>query len=210
MDLAHEMIIAATEAGADWVKFQAYQTKHLHPSDPQYAWLKAAELSLASIEKLIDWCQMNDVNPLFSVFDEERLGQLREMGQEWIKIGHGDSHRFPTSGLNIIRSHAWGLGDGVAEIHLATIPLYPAPLEAVAAVIEGDGWSDHCIGLDAAKYFIARGATMIEKHFSLPEREGGRRQPWDMSPADLKELRQFADHVAVMKMGTPSYDRWSH
>mgnify|MGYP001570462005 FL=1 len=54
------------------------------------------------------------------------------------------------------------------------------------------GFSDHTIGLDAAKIALARGASIIEKHFVLdrehsqsPERE------WSMEPSELKELKRW-------------------
>ena len=55
---------------------------------------------------------------------------------------------------------------------------------------EYDGFSDHTIGLDCAKIALARGADIIEKHFSLCYNMGVDGK-WSMTPSDLKELKRW-------------------
>ena len=57
---------------------------------------------------------------------------------------------------------------------------------------EYDGFSDHTIGLDYAKLAIDRGATIIEKHFTLDKNLPGCDQAASMTPSELKELVEYA------------------
>ncbi len=54
------------------------------------------------------------------------------------------------------------------------------------------GFSDHVIGLGAAFMALARGASIIEKHFAI-DHETGVDAAWSMTPPELKGLRHFAD-----------------
>ncbi len=51
-----------------------------------------------------------------------------------------------------------------------------------------DGFSDHTIGLDCAKIALARGAEIIEKHFTLDKSMYGPDHCLSMTPDELKEL----------------------
>jgi len=52
------------------------------------------------------------------------------------------------------------------------------------------GFSDHTIGLDAAKIALARGAHIIERHFAIDHQTGVDAE-WSMTPSELKELKRF-------------------
>jgi sialic acid synthase SpsE len=60
------------------------------------------------------------------------------------------------------------------------------------------GFSDHTFGTTAAKIAIARGASYVEKHFTLDRRLPGRDQPLSAEPAELKEICDFARATEVM------------
>lgn len=215
-----ELIYAAADSGADVVKFQAYRTAFLSPSDPQFAWLKQAELTDTTISTIL--ATVPNIPKMFSVFDAQRIEQLRRLGVTWFKVGHGDSHRrkliIPQEGEHWYLSYAWtcercSYPSNVTP--LVTIPLYPAPLEALRPLLreldqfgseEAWGYSDHTIGLDAAQILLARGAVAVEKHFSLPT--SPRRQPWDMTPEQVRTLREWAHTCAIAHGGTPLYERW--
>jgi sialic acid synthase SpsE len=65
------------------------------------------------------------------------------------------------------------------------------------------GYSDHSIGIEACVFALAMGASVIEKHFSLPGE--GRNQAWDMDPAMLSQLAGWRDKWVQMR-GGPAQD----
>lgn len=215
-----QMIAAAAKHGADYVKFQAYQTRYLSTTDPQYDWLARAELTDEMITRIVTHAESAKIIPLFTVFHAYRVAELRCLGVRHFKLGHGDSHRL----ANLVEpgwfvSLAWGRRGQLrlpVEAHtLATVPLYPAPLHALAALRPCDGYSDHTVGLDACRIMIARGARFVEKHFSLDRTPTNawvpspRRQEWDMHSAQLRELRYWTEQVAEVDAGTPNTERWT-
>ena len=211
---AAEMIRTAAAAGADWVKTQAYQIKHLNPADPQYAWLRQSELSVGAHQQLRDVAQKAGVHYLTTAFHPSDVARLEGVLGDF-KIGHAESGAGwwrETSIESTVRfvSYAWAPERYLQERPLVTIPLYPAPLEAFAALDLPDwcGYSDHSVGVDLCKIAIARGVPVVEKHFCLPGK--GRNQPWDMDPDDLAELRAWAERCATALAGTGAQARWQY
>lgn len=54
------------------------------------------------------------------------------------------------------------------------------------------GFSDHSVGVEAAKAAIGYGADIVEKHFTLDRRLPGPDQDVSIEPGDLEELCDFA------------------
>ena len=54
------------------------------------------------------------------------------------------------------------------------------------------GFSDHTIGIEAALVAMARGARIIEKHFTLDKGMHGPDHISSMEPAELKQLADFS------------------
>lgn len=87
------------------------------------------------------------------------------------------------------------LYDHVTLLHCVT--QYPAParsvhLRAMDTMREAFdlpvGYSDHTLGLEVAIAAVARGATVIEKHFTLDRTMPGPDHAASLEPAELKEL----------------------
>lgn len=55
------------------------------------------------------------------------------------------------------------------------------------------GFSDHSVGVEAAKVAIGNGATIIEKHFTIDRRLPGPDQAVSIEPSTLEELCSFAE-----------------
>lgn len=219
LGLMYEMILEAGRAGADWAKFQAYQVKYLAKTDPQYEWLAKCELTDAALSHIERSCALAGVRPLLTVFNLDDYTRAKALWPDlttW-KIGHGESSQNWWREIedDLIVSWPWGLVRGgltKRRQYLSVVPRYPAPPEAVfSATRVGsayglDGWSDHGVGLTAAKVAIVSKAKIVEKHFSLPGR--GRNQAWDMDPVMLRELRTWADDVTGTTAGTVG-GRWA-
>lgn len=87
------------------------------------------------------------------------------------------------------------LRDHVTLLHCVT--QYPAPassvhLRAMDTMREAFGlpvgYSDHTLGLEVSIAAVARGATVIEKHFTLDRSMPGPDHAASLEPAELKEL----------------------
>ena len=212
VDLACDMVRAAADAGADTVKIQSYTLAKLNPKDPQVDWLKQAHLDEAAHERVMKACQQAKVQFLSSSFDHKALLLLRRLGQARIKIASSAPVPLGVGYVTFLKSWPWGSKGAMSyphvSAHLTAIPLYPTPLEAVLVAKRLDGWSDHVVGIDACCYMVAKGARVIEKHFSLPGK--GRNCPWDADPGQFRALRDWSEQVETMTTGVSQTfrERW--
>ena len=214
--LALDMIAKAADAGADIVKTQGYQIKNLPPTDPQYAWFAQSELSNAAHETLMHACETHGVQYLSTAYTASDLTRLAQLGQRAVKIGSGEGPhqsfvRAACATMDAVYvSVPWGqcpyafTDDRITW--LSAVPLYPAPVETYARVLPQPGYSDHHVGIDVARLAIARGATVLEKHFHVVGR--GRNQAWNMTAADLTVLRAWAETCQTALSGTRFDARW--
>jgi sialic acid synthase SpsE len=90
--------------------------------------------------------------------------------------------------------------------YLYCVTKYPALLEDLEMPeFEGSGfagYSDHTAGTAAAMYAIARGARVIEKHYTLSpalQRSTELAHLGSMTMEDLLAIRRFADAVALLR-----------
>ena len=234
--MAKELIKAAAEAGADYVKFQtftteklvtktarqaAYQKKNLQSEgdDSQYTMLKKLELSREDHYELIKTCDYYGIKFLSTAFDNENLLFLiNELELDYIKIPSGEMTNYPylkvAAGLNkpIILSTGMATLEEIVEsvnllfqlgvkkenlyvLHCTTE--YPAlvsevNLKAMDTIAEATGckvgYSDHTMGIDVSVAAAARGATVVEKHFTLDRTLPGPDHPASLEPEELKRL----------------------
>jgi N,N'-diacetyllegionaminate synthase len=228
LDIAADMVRAAADSGATYVKFQTYDLAKLNPTDPQREWLTQAHLDRRDHEYLIRLCEQVGIKFLSTPFDAGSLALLRELGLTTFKIACSESGSDwweQKDGEAWFISYPWGHVEprkGRATFHgsvmytmershtkLTAIPLYPTPLEAVGRATMLAGWSDHCEGIAACQAALAQGVTVLEAHLTLGSR--GRRGRWDKSPDQLRQLRDFADACETMRSGVSATfrRRWS-
>jgi N,N'-diacetyllegionaminate synthase len=110
-ELAKKLIDAASDAGADAVKFQtfkaeklvsrdakkaAYQQENMQEeSDSQFAMLKKLELDVATHKELIAYAQSKNIMFLSTPFDLESIKLLDDLGLEIFKIPSGEITNLP-------------------------------------------------------------------------------------------------------------------
>ena len=234
--MAKELVRAAAEAGADYVKFQTfsadklvtktakqaeYQKKNLQSGsdDSQYNMLKKLELTKADHYELIKTCNYYGIRFLSTAFDNDNLIFLmRDLDLDYIKIPSGELTNYPylklAAQLNkpIILSTGMALLDEIKEtvellvkfgvprdtiyvLHCTTE--YPAlvsevNLKAMDTIAEATGcrvgYSDHTMGIDVSVAAAARGAAVLEKHFTLDRSLPGPDHPASLEPDELKQL----------------------
>ena len=236
LGMARELVKAAAEAGADYVKFQtfsadklvtrtakqaAYQKKNLQSGedDSQYNMLKKLELTREDHYELIKTCNYYGIRFLSTAFDNDNLIFLmKDLDLDYIKIPSGELTNYPylrlAAQLNkpIILSTGMALLDEIKEtvellvrlgvprekifvLHCTTE--YPAlvsevNLKAMDTIAEATGckvgYSDHTMGIDVSVAAAARGAAVLEKHFTLDRSLPGPDHPASLEPDELKQM----------------------
>lgn len=200
MGLAEKLIDLAKDNGADLVKFQLYDSRQL------YGEYQPTELSRDRAFGLFEYGQKAGIEVFFSVFDKERVRWCEEMKVSHYKISCAMSTNPYLVGDVLKTRVPLILSSDIARppdsriSALYCIPKYPASLSDlrfgdVGFINDFQGYSDHTIGLTAAKVALSRDAGIIEKHFAI-DHETGIDAKWSMTPMELRELKRFADNVS--------------
>jgi sialic acid synthase SpsE len=194
--LAHTMLAMAHGAGADLVKFQLFDYEKLYTDHK----IPKCELSKEQAFGLFEHGKTTGIEVFFSVFDTERVGWCEEIGVKRYKIACGmnnydvwDAIQATKKEMIVSFSLPWAGGMGFTK-NLYCVPKYPTlpsqlHFDKVDFTIMS-GFSDHTIGLDAAKIALSRGAKIIEKHFCL-NHSIGVDAAWSMDSEELKELKRW-------------------
>lgn len=109
MDMAKQLVDAAADSGADYVKFQtfkteklvsvlakkaAYQTQNTN-SDSQFEMLKKLELSEEQHHELVAYCKQKNIKFLSTAFDLESVDLLNTLNIQLFKIPSGEITNLP-------------------------------------------------------------------------------------------------------------------
>jgi len=210
MGLAKELIQSAAENGADVAKFQLYDAKALFPKDgnPWYEYNCKAQLSREQLEELNEECQHVGIEFMTSVFDVERIAWTEDLDVKRYKIASRSINddaliqAFIETEKQIIASLGMWNGNDFPVInsiidvqYLYCISKYPTDLEDLHfSEVSFDryaGFSDHSIGITASIAACARGAKILEKHFTLDKTLYGPDHEGSMSPAELSDISKF-------------------
>jgi sialic acid synthase SpsE len=214
-----QMILQAKYAGADAVKVQLYDTFKM-PGEHRERW-EYLGISFEQLKKLKEYCSVLNIELFASFFDEERLSWCCELGFTTLKIASSILQNFPNlaeqavaTGKRVIISlgmYDWkvkGKPFSASNVeYLYCLPRYPGTLENIDLPIFDDqsiftGYSDHSPGITASCVAIARGARILEKHFTISknlQRETEKGHFCSMDQQDLLVIRNFADEYQLMQ-----------
>ena len=209
MDMALQLIDAASKAGADAIKFQTFSTAHCesrYALKPDYFtgrdggqnkldFSSSLEFDKHQFKELRAYCDEKNILFLSMAADAPSLELLVEIGAPALKIGSSDTLNYPLfkaigeSGLPVIYSTGITTFDEVARgveylmicgvrqmAMLQCTSQYPVPFKQVNLRVMDTyarqfkvpvGISDHTRGYHIALAAVARGACIIEKHFTL-------------------------------------------
>ena len=170
LDLCNELVRQAKWAGADIAKFQLGwranpdEINHITPDD---------------LKKISEICKYNDIEFMASIITDEGFelskqiasrtvidnpalveSILKEGKQTFLSLGMWNKDELPFKEYDNI-TYMWCK---------SLYPTYPWDLKELPKnfnVIDIDGFSDHSAGIEIVLTAIARGATVIEKHFTL-------------------------------------------
>jgi len=212
MRRAEQMILQSKMGGADFVKVQLYDTYRM-PGENRERWeyLNINRDDFHNLKVFVDGLNMGF---FASVFHKDRLEwaleenlKVQKIASSLLKndfdlcqeivdkgaftfcsLGSWDKDFYPFESSNVIYMHC------VAEYpHHYKRAIELMPEKFVGCL---NGYSDHCIGIEAAKEAVRRGAIYIEKHFTTSQKldcltEGA--HLCSMHYDELVELRNFCD-----------------
>jgi N-acetylneuraminate synthase/N,N'-diacetyllegionaminate synthase len=251
MEKACQLIDAAANAGADYVKFQSFKTEKmtsaaakmadyqkqnlgLEQHAEQFGMLKKLEISRDQLEKLKKHASDSGIKLLSTPFDIESLDTLKEVGVDLWKVASGELTNRPliekmaATGLPIVVSTGMATLDEVkmvvkliTDIGLPREKLtilhcttnYPTPYTDVNLIAMNTlerifgtsvGYSDHTLGVAIPVAAVARGASIIEKHFTLDRNLPG---PDHKASLEPDELKQMVESIRQVEQGLGYADK---
>ncbi len=241
-DLAKQLVYAAKEAGADYVKFQTavpelvistfapkaeYQKETTGSEQSQLEMCKAIHLPLSDYAKLNALCDEVGIGFMSTPFDLVSIDCLAELNMDYWKIPSGEITNLPYlrkiahKGGKVILSTGMSTLDEVEQsvlilsdngiprsdvylLHCTT--QYPTPAGAVnlkamdtlrTLNCAGVGYSDHTKGITIPIAAAARGAKVIEKHFTLDRNLPGPDHRASLEPNELAEMVKAVRMIEV-------------
>ena len=205
------------------VKQADYQIANTGDDQTQYEMLKSLELSQEQFRVIKKHCDRIGIQFASTADEIESLDFLIDLGIPFIKIGSGEIGNIPflryagSKGLPIILSTGMSsladvelsiralLDGGANEISLLHCTTnYPCPFECVNlnamdtlknAFGYDVGYSDHTIGIEVPVSAVAKGARIIEKHFTLDKQMKGPDHSASMEPKEFAVMVQSIRHI---------------
>jgi sialic acid synthase SpsE len=201
---------------------------------------RLARLDLSADDEawFVEECRRAGTRSMITVFTLGSVERLASIGFDAVKIASYDCPSYPLlrevrdRWSRIVVSTGATLDEevaGAAEIlagrdvsFLHCVTLYPTPLDQLHLArmdwlrqfVPSVGWSDHtnveATGLLASKLALARGADVIERHFTVLDRTLTRDGPVSIDPTGLQDLRDFADLPAADRQSriTAEFRAW--
>ena len=185
-------------------------------AEPRYEYFKRTAFNMEQWKQIREQCRECGVKFIVSPFSIEAVKQLEEIGVDAIKVPSGEITNIPyleyiaQAGIPIIVSSgmsSWEELEECIEIFqkencniaiLQCTSEYPCPPENVGLNIIDDlkekypgyavGLSDHSSGVWASIAAWMKGATIIEKHFTLSKRMYGPDAKMSMEPEEMQLL----------------------
>jgi N,N'-diacetyllegionaminate synthase len=205
-----EKVISRSAPKAD------YQRKNTGCDGSQLEMARRLELSDEEHRLVFAHCRERDVLYLSSPFDDDSVNLLDSMGVAAFKIGSGELTNHALLETVARRGRPVLLSTGMADLReirdaidvlhangnpplalFHCVSSYPAPpLECNLAALDSlrsefhvpVGWSDHTLGTHISVAAVARGANLVEKHFTLDRTLPGPDHVASLDPSALSEL----------------------
>ena len=193
-----------------------YQKETTDSDESQLDMIKKLELSFDDFAELKSYCASRNLDFMSTPFDFESIDFLAELGQEIFKIPSGEITNLPylleigklkqkvilSTGMSTLSEIADALeilkDAGTAEITLLHCnTAYPTPYEDVNLNVMQTlkdvfnlpvGYSDHTPGIEVPVAAVAKGAVVIEKHFTLDKNMEGPDHKASLEPDELKQM----------------------
>ena len=217
MDLAHRMIKAAKQSGADYAKFQVWDPVNLKPGpwdeDGRREIYKSAFLNDARVEQLRDMCVQEDIGFFVSVFEKQSMSRIAHLSKDIIKIPSHECvnwqlidtalENFDQVFLSIGALTEEQLSMLIYKYQNATnlivmhcVSAYPLNIDNVnlpkmqylQEMFGSVGYSSHFTGTVDAVLACALGAKYVEKHFTVDHDLPGRDNKFALLPDEFEAM----------------------
>lgn len=203
----------------------AYQKCTTDQAESQFEMSKKLELSFDEFKLIKQYCESKGILFLSTPFEIKSVKFLDELGMKFWKIPSSDITNLPylieiaktskdvilSTGMSTIsdieKSIQVLVDHGTPKITLMHCTTeYPAPLEDVNLNAMDTlrskfkcevGYSDHTSGFEVAIAAVAKGATVIEKHFTLDKTMEGPDHIASLEPNELKDMVRAIRNVEV-------------
>lgn len=207
--VAELLIVAAKEAGAHMVKFQAGIAAGFARKKEDIERYKRYELGNEGYMRLVEYGETIGIPVFFSVWSdggpaEEWLSKYRLMPNFKIAARQCDQKlidKHDREGVLVSVPHTWMTNLRIRHaLPLHCVSEYPAKSPMIERFVRLKqffsrpiGYSDHTVGTAAARALIQLGAIAVEKHFTLSHNFGPLRDhALSADPGEMKELVDFA------------------
>lgn len=187
---------AAKQAGADAVKFQAYDTDALiaRRGSGDRELLKKCELSDDDLEHISEYCKLIGIKWFASVFDPSQVARVLRYGACALKIGHKECG---WEELVNTCSREWRRGPlFISGVDICGTWEYPATSPPCLLQIDRRdviGFSSHYADWRIPAAAALRGAHYIEAHLKLSDSDP--EAAWSLSVEDftkmVKQIREY-------------------
>lgn len=203
----------------------AYQAGNTSRIESQYDMLKRLELSYNDFRSLKHYCDEIGIQFASTADEQDSLEFLVTLGIPFIKIGSGDIGNIPflrligskkipiilSTGMSTLADVEMSI-DALREGGTTDISLlhcttsYPCPYEFVNLKVMDTlrnafglpvGYSDHTVGIEIPTAAVARGAVIIEKHFTLDRNMEGPDHRASTEPGEFKRMIDSIHNVEL-------------
>jgi sialic acid synthase SpsE len=177
LDLCHELIRQAKWSGADIAKFQLGWRSNKNEIN---------NITIDVLERIVKTCEYYDIEFMASIFNHESFELSKIINQQIYKVASRTLKEEPELVEKILKLDkltylSTGMVDKTnlpfkkyenvkylwCESKYPTLPDQLKELPKSFKTSEFYGYSDHSIGIEIPITAIARGAKVIEKHFTL-------------------------------------------
>ena len=209
-----------------------YQLATTDVEETQLEMLKKLQLNEAEHQQLVEHCKACGIAFLSSPFDEQSLAYLLELDMPLIKVPSGEItnraflQKIGCSGKPVVLSTGMAtLGEveaalsvlleaGMSREHVTILHCnteYPTPVSDVnlramntlaTAFDVAVGYSDHTEGIEVSIAAVARGARIIEKHFTLDRTLPGPDHQASLLPEELASMVRAIRNIEFA-LGSP-------
>lgn len=204
-----------------------YQKETTGEGESQLDMCRAIHLPLSAYAELAELCREEGIGFMSTPFDLVSIDTLAPLWMDYWKIPSGEITNLPylrkiaSKGGKVILSTGMSTLDevetAVSVLEKGGIPRrdiillhcttqYPTPMEDVnlramdtlaTLGCGGIGYSDHTLGIEVPIAAAARGAAVIEKHFTLDKNLPGPDHRASLEPAELKAMVDAVRNIEV-------------
>jgi N-acetylneuraminate synthase len=208
-----------------------YQLDATGIGESQFEMLRRVQLSRADHHSLVGTCLLEGIGFFSTAFDEGSVDFLIQLGLSRLKVPSGELTNLPllehmaSKGLPVMLSTGMATleevaaaieifeSGGLARSEITVLHCnteYPTPKgdvnltamntmgEALGVTV---GYSDHTLGIEIPIAAVSRGASVIEKHFTLDRNLPGPDHQASLEPAELKDMVQAIRNVEAALSG---------